>query len=230
MYVNALFDYVRAHPRLPQLAFSQVPANFHLWGIQAALNYSIPNQTVNVSYMDELQARALPPSTNVTFLNWDRHKKKLFIIPKDPSASEVPYLHMDAQTPVWQLEEGWYTLDDYFRWIEPHAAVRLSRPPDAAAFEVVVNVSPALIQKYGYTSLQVSMDGKLLGSRRFESQGIQTVRWDLPGGSPADTKSVRIEFDIYPKAVYPPDPRLLGIAMVSFGMVSSGTVIQNVGH
>jgi hypothetical protein len=215
-YVNGLFDYSRAHPKLPQLAFAQFPENFHVWGMQAALNYPIANTNIDIAYMDELHARALPADANITFLNWDRQRKELFVIPKDPSAPELSYLYMDARTPVWQLEDGWYTLDDYFRWIEPHATVRLTRPPEADVFEVVANVSPALIQKYGYSHLRVSLDGTVLGSKRFESAGIHKVRWSLPGGKPGP---VRVAFDVEPKAVYPPDPRLLGIALVSFGMV-----------
>jgi hypothetical protein len=216
IYVNGLIDYAKAHPELPQLAFSQVPVNFHLWGIQAALNYSKSRPGMDIAYLDEPHARALPASSQVTFLNWDRQKRKLFVISKDPSAPDVPYLHMDAQTPVWQLEEGWYSLDGYFRWTEPHASARLRRPENATVFEAVVNVSPALIQKYGYSNLRISIDGKVAGSKRFETAGVQTVRWNLPPGA---ASTVKVVFDVEPSAVYPPDTRTLGIAMVAFGFV-----------
>jgi hypothetical protein len=217
IYVNGILDYARAHPNPPVFAFSSLPPGFHGWGLQAALQYPYLGRPVKLSYLSEPEARRLPPHVVVSFLNWDRDHRRLLVLVKDPSIPDASYITMNAQTPVWQLETGWYTSDDYFRWTEPLATARLSWPAEATAFEAVLNVGPSVIQKYGYTSIGVKIDGKDLGTRRFEKTGIVKVRWELPARGRSEA---HIEFDAEPHAHYEPDPRLLGAAIVSFGFVT----------
>ena len=45
--------------------------------------------------------------------------------------TQQPYLSMDYQSPPWQLGAGWYSQEDGYRWIAPHATARLLHPRGA---------------------------------------------------------------------------------------------------
>jgi hypothetical protein len=217
-YAGALMDFARRHPTPPAIALSSKPESFQIWGVRAALNYSNLNLRVPVQVMDERQARALPRSAPVTYINWDRDHSKVSFLSKDPKVPDAFYLKMGAETPFWQLDSGWYGLDDYFRWTEPRATAHLTWPVDAVEFEVVVNVSPSIIQTNGYTEVRPKVNGHDLGLRRFDIAGIEAMRWKLP---PRDSAMATVELIMMPASHFPPDPRLLGAPVVAFGFVTS---------
>jgi hypothetical protein len=216
IYAGALMDFAREHPDAPALSFSSVPATFHMWGIRAALNYPNPGKHIAAKFVDEKAARALPPDARVTFINWNRDRNTVDLLIKDPAAPGASYLKMGPAMPIWQLDDGWYGLDDSFRWTEPHAKAHLYWPAGGNRFEMVVNVSAVMIQKYGYTAIRLRINGKDFGSIRFDQPGIETRRWELP---PRDSPEARVEFEFEPAGHFPPDPRLLGAPVVAFGFV-----------
>jgi hypothetical protein len=118
---------------------------------------------------------------------------------------------------LWQLTSGWYGIDTPYRWIQPDATARLRRPAEAQRFEVVVNVGPVQIRDLGRVELEVSLDGRRLGSQRFTTNGWQTARWNLTPSAPG---GVVVRFHVEP-AFRPTgaDRRTLGAAIVSFGFL-----------
>jgi hypothetical protein len=218
IYAGALMDFARLHPNPSAIVLSSKPDSFQIWGVQAALNYSNPNPRVPLEIISESEARRLPPNAAVTFINWDRDQGKVRLLARDPRDPDASYLKMGPETPFWQLGSGWYGLDNYFRWTEPTATAHLSWPTDAKGFEVVVNVSQSILRTNGYTEVRPKINGHDLGLLRFDRPGIETLRWNIP---PRDSSEARIELIITPASHFPPDPRVLGAPVVSFGFVTS---------
>jgi hypothetical protein len=216
IYAGALLDFRRNHPELRSIAFSSAPDSFHIWGIQAALNYESPFTRLAPKFMDEAEARKLPDAARVTFINWDRNHNKVHILSKDPSAPDASYLKLGPETPIWQLDQGWLGLDEYFRWTEPTAKAHLAWPADSAHFEIAVNVSPSILKTNGYVNVRPSINGHDLGSLRFDKAGVETLRWDLPKGREA---KANVELTFEPVGHFPPDTRTLGAPIVAFGFV-----------
>jgi hypothetical protein len=216
-YAGALIEFTRQHPHSPVIALSSRPASFQEWGIRAALNYTKPNLQSPVQIVQEDAVPLLPPGTAVTFVNWDRAHNRVTFLSRDPSLPLASYIKMGPDTPFWQLAGGWYGLDDYFRWTGPRAQANLYWPPGATQFEVVVNVSPAIVKLNGYTGVALTIDGRNLGTRRFDRPGIQSIRWDIPA---RESPNGHIELNISPASHFPPDPRLLGAPIVSFGFTN----------
>jgi hypothetical protein len=215
-YAGALMDFARRHPNPPAIVLSSKPDSFQIWGARAALNYPNPNPEAPFEIITESQARGLPPHAAVTFINWDRDRNKVSFLARNPDEPDASYLTMGPETPFWQLDSGWYGLDDYFRWTEPSATAHLSWPADAKQFQVVVNVSPSILRTNGYTEVRPKINGHDLGPLRFDRPGIQTLRWKLPQ---RETSDARIELIVTPASHFPPDPRLLGAPVVAFGFV-----------
>jgi hypothetical protein len=216
IYAGALMDFARQHPDTPVIALSSKPDSFQMWGISAALRYPHRDSQTPVRIVEESAVSKLPADTPVTFVNWDRQQSKVSLLSKDPKVSDAAYLTMGPETPFWQLDGGWYGLDEYFRWTEPHAAAHLAWPTGATQFEVVVNVSPSILNTNGYTEVRPSINGHDLGPKRFDHPGIQSMRWILP---PREKATANVELTIGPPGHFPPDPRLLGAPIVSFGIV-----------
>jgi hypothetical protein len=214
VYAGSLLTFARTHPDPPLFAFSSVPESFHVWGIQGALTYVYRDQQIVPQFMDEEGVRNLPPQAKVTFINWDRDHNKVHLLSKDPSMPDAAYIKMAPETPIWQLDQGWYGLDSYFRWTKPQATAHLAWPSDAAKFEVVINVSPSIIGTNGYTDVRPSINGHSLEAQRFDRPGLETLQWNLPARR---DPTAAIELNFEPPGRFPPDPRLLGAPVVAFG-------------
>ena len=216
VYAGALMEFARRHPEPPVIVLSSRPDSFQMWGIVAALNY--PNDGPQSPYriVPENAVSKLPADTAITFINWDRQHSRVTFLSKDAKVSDAAYLKMGADTPFWQLDSGWYGLDEYFRWTEPHATAHLAWPEGAGQFEVVVNVSPSILKTNGYTEIRPFINGHDLGAKRFDLPGLETMRWNLP---PRDRATANVELTITPPGHFPPDPRLLGAPIVSFGII-----------
>jgi hypothetical protein len=222
VYATGLMDFARRHPDPPILAIYSKPASFQVWGIRAALSYPNPNPRSPLQLMDQSEAVKLGPNVPVTFVKWDPEHNQIRFLAKNPDDPGSSYLTMGPETPFWQLIRGWYDLDSYFRWTEPHATARLFWPPEASEFEMVLNVSPSLLSKNGYVEVRPALNGHTLETHRFDRVGIQSSRWNLPQ---RDNPVADVELTFQPASRFPPDPRLLGAPVVSFGFVTS-----NFGH
>lgn len=216
-YVASLRQLARSSPETRFFIFDGAPFSFHSWGVEGALNYFYGRTDLRLHYIGDPDTGKLLQSDSVAVLTWDPVNRRFWSVSHGPDTPDAAYILMDSQTPLWQLHEGWYPLEDRFRWTSPKATARLRRPPHATQFELVVNISPDQIKDLGRTKVEVMINGDLLGTHEFTRSGWQTVHWDLP---PSAAEHADVEFRIQPE--YHPsngDPRSLGIATVSFGFL-----------
>lgn len=131
------------------------------------------------------------------------------------SNTDVSYLKLDDSTPFWQLEEGWLGNQGTFRWIRPVAKVRLARPADATALEVIVNVSEYYITHLHESKFEVFFNGTSLGSRTLREPKPTTLTFPIPK---APAGPAEVELHVSPPLPDPNNGPPLGqpIAAVGF--------------
>ncbi len=188
-------------------------------GSGGALRYMLPNMNVKIATLED-------PAVNTLLRRPRRGDAHSGVQPDGtnfgycrahPDTPDSAYITMDERTPVWQLTDGWYGLEEGIRWTGPQATARLYRPPDCTGFEVVTVVSSQLLAAHGYTDFQVRLNGVTIGVEHLTEAGIRTLRWHLPPGSPGP---VEVEFQTDPPFhASNGDPRTLGAAFVSFGFL-----------
>ena len=132
----------------------------------------------------DFRARALLQIPAVATLVRVQRNRKLWIAVHNPHTLDTTYIMMNELTPVWQLTDGWFGLEEGFRWAAPHATARLYRAPRATQFEVVLNTGSQLLAALGHTDFSARLDGVPLATVRLTGLGIRTVRWPLPPGPP----------------------------------------------
>ena len=214
-YVQAVTKAAREYPRTDNFIYDGAPFPMHTWGIQGALRIASGKYDIHVTNIEDKNLRPVLDSDRVVILSWNAPLRRLTATAHSPGEPDASYIRMNHTTPLWQLDSGWYGLENRFRWTEPTASARLYRPEGARQFELMVNMSPDMLRDIGHTEVTVSLDGRPLGSRRFDKNGWQTVRWDL---DPAPAGTVQVEFRSDPVYHPPrPDSRVLGVAIAAFG-------------
>jgi len=164
--------------------------------------------------MQASEAHSMLKEPAIATLTWVEAQRKLWVLTKHRDTPDRSYVIMDPLTPVWQLTDGWSSLEGDFRWIAPHATARLQRPSAATRFEVVFNAGPQLIAALGHSDVRVRLNGVPIGSARLSEAGAHTVDWTL---APAPAGAVEVEFDADPPFHVPSDGRTLGISIMAFG-------------
>lgn len=202
---------------IPAFLFHGLPPSFPPWGVSGALRYLLPGQEFKLYAMEDPAAQSLLRSQAAATLSWVEKTHKLWITAHHPNAPDAAYLEMNELTPVWQLQDGWYGLEEGYRWTGPRATARLYRAAQATGFEVVMSVDAQLLAARGYTDFSARLNGVPLGTAHLTEVGIRTVRWPLPAG-PAGTAEVEFQADP-PFHAANGDPRTLGAAIISFGFV-----------
>jgi hypothetical protein len=188
------------------------PHGFGSFGMEAAIKCLYPHDGYRIRYYHKPPA---PPEGNrVAYLTWNGGLHKLDIVEHAPDTRDASYIDANVATPIWQLGEGWSNPEGGFRWIAPVATARLDRPEGAARFELRVLANTSLLQNSGVVNVQVSLNGSDLPPQRIAQPGWQTLQWDL-AAAPAGPAQVAIH--TAPPFHAPGDPRVLGIAVGSFG-------------
>ena len=223
VYVTSLAEFARLHPETGAYVFNATPAGFGRWGTAAVARYWGRRESVRVAGAGEKAAADLNRDPRVALLNWRPFPPKLFIAARDPSAPEASLMRMGLEAPAWQLEEGWYASDDPYRWSMPSATARLFRPEGARTFELTVNCGPEQMALIGSFEAAVTVNAQALAPRRFGEKGWHTARWDL---APAPAGVARVEFRVTPETRSPSDPRVFGMAVVSFGFPAADRPVQ----
>ena len=159
----------------------------HTWGIVGALRMATGSTDVHLS---SIQDKDMPRSDNVAILSWDSTARQLSVAARAAGVPDAAYIKMNHSTPLWQLGSGWWGLEGRFRWTEPKATATLYRPEGARQFELVVNLSPQMLRDAGHTDVEIVLDGRSIGKRRFSAQAWQSARWDL---DPAPAGEVTVE-------------------------------------
>jgi len=214
-YVSALRDFVPTAPETRRFIFDGRPFALYSWGIEGALNYLYQRRDVAVYAVEDKAAQALLRSEEpVAVLSWDPGPSRLVIASRRKDAPDASFIRMGRDTPIWQLDEGWYANEGGFRWTRPGANAHLYRPEGARRLELTVHISPDMIHDVGRVSVRVWVEHHRAGDAVFTQPGWQTVRWDLP---PAPAGRVRVRIQSEPYHPSNKDPRPLGVPVVSFG-------------
>jgi hypothetical protein len=216
-YVGAIEKFARLNPGERTFVYDALPEEFHAWGVAGALRSVYRNPTITAEHLDQAGAEELIQKGDAAWLHWSRGLNRLDIVRYSREQPLVSYLKMDVTSPATQLLEGWYVLEDDFRWTKPDATAVLLEPADIRNFQVEACVMLEQIRRYRAVSLRVLMDGQLLGQHEFTQPGCQIVQWPAPSVSAG---RVTIGFHVAPPYPAPkPDPRVLGITMKGFGFI-----------
>ena len=217
-YVQAVGKAAREHPDTASFIYDGAPFSMQAWGIQGALRMATGRSDIHLTNIEDKNLRRVLDADRVVILSWSAPLRRLSVASHAAGEPDAAYIRMDRATPLWQLDRGWYSLENRFRWTEPTATARLYRPADARQFELMVNISPDMLRDIGHTEVTVSLNGRRAGAKRFDTNGWQSVRWDL---EPAPAGEVRVEFRSEPAYHAPrPDTRVLGVPIVAFGFVA----------
>jgi len=218
-YISQLRASAASIQGIPAFLYEGMPPAFHPWGIKGALRYLLPDTNVDLYPVDAPEAKPLLQSLSLATLVWNQPLRKLFITTRNPQTLDSTYILMNEFTPIWQLTDGWYAIEQGFCWAAPRATARLYRAERAAQFEAALSVGPQLLSAAGHTDFSARLNGVPLGTARVTEPGLRTIRWLLPPGAPG---TVTVEFQSDPPFHAEGDPRTLGEAIISFGFLPSG--------
>jgi hypothetical protein len=142
-------------------------------------------------------------------LYWDNVAHRL-----EPVVRQGPllgYIQIGPRTPVWQLGEGWFSLEGQYRWTRPHATAELERPENTSEFELKVIVNDLYLERVHQSHVRLTLNGVPSGGVDLKEAGVFTFRVKVPP-APAGRTEVAIDAD-------PPYPgnEPMGIAVMSFG-------------
>jgi len=217
-YVAQLRASAASFQGTPIFLYHGLPPAFPPWGVAGALRY-LSGLDVKLYPIGSPEAKPFLQAPAVATLVWTQRHRKLWIAVHHPNTLDTTYVMMNELTPVWQLTDGWYALEDGFRWAAPHATARLYRAERATEFEVVLNIDPPLLAALGHIDFNVKLNGVPLGTTRVSELGVRTLRWPLPPGPPG---TVQAEFQADPPFHSTNDARIVGAGVVSFGFLPSG--------
>jgi hypothetical protein len=218
VYVASVMKVAQKYPRISTFLFHDIP--MARYAIPAAVHLSSAGlRDVKVFEVNDREALARLQSEPVIVLDWEALPSPGSVVAL-AHTSETPdasYIHLDSATPLWQLESGW-NLDERgpYRWIQPLAIARLSRPAHATHFELTVNVTDALLRYVHRSHLRVLLDGHLIGEKDFDSDGLQLLRWNI---EPAPPGPSRVTFEVQPGFRIPAQEAPFGLNIGSFGFI-----------
>ena len=212
-YVTSLAKFSREVPPPDTFIYNGGPIS--PFAALGAIRILYPGRAFRFSAIDDHDAGTALQSRSLVILNWDAAAQLIHPVVRTPGTSDVSYIKMNPDTPVWQLEQGWYEPDGSFRWTHPSATARLARPAGANEFELRVNVGPVYIHAIHRSHLEVAINGNRIGERDFTEPGWQTVTWKVPPGPPG---AVEIELRVSPPYS---DGRPLGLAIGGLGFVTA---------
>ena len=216
-FVTGVSDFARQNPDV--LSYVYNPS-----GIESIQPYAA-RAAVKLAHPPGASVRFFTPYTaNVTplaVLSWDPKAHKLIPLLRRSETPDAAYIKMGPQTPIWQLEQGWYEREGTFRWTKPYATARLAEPPGAREFELVVNVGPEYIAKVQRSHVTVALNGNVIGEQDFTRPGWQTVRFLIAHPQPGPVEmALRVSPEFQAG-------RVLGIAVVAFGFVPHEPLVES---
>jgi hypothetical protein len=192
--------------------YGALPAGIDRLSMQSLVN-NLTHSTADVVSRDEVGPLARSDSGRALLLDWNGSARQLNA--ERVAAAERYYVSAGTAASADQLLEGWYGIEDGFRWMMPEATARLSRPAGEVLFQASFDVPSVILANGATPILEVFIDGESLGSRPLV-EGAQTVDWYVKAGEP---KTSLVRFRIAPPPRVPGDSRKLGVVMVGFGYV-----------
>jgi hypothetical protein len=218
-YVAQLGEMMRVAPDVHTFIYDGAPPEMHRWGVEGAVRwFARPGVATSVYPIDDRDLKKVFDADALTLFYWDSARRHLGSFTRHAGEHDASHVTIGRASPIWQLGEGWFQLENRYRWIGPRATARLYRPPEARRFELGVNVGEKLIQDVGRTEVTVLADGQEICRQVFDQPGPAKTYGVL---KPAPAGVVTIEFRVQPG--YRPtatDPRVLGVAITSFGFLT----------
>ena len=208
-------EFARAHPGVETFVYRGQPDSFNDFGVPAAIRCARPpDSPYTVVEADSPEAAAVLARPKLALLIWNGDSHLMQVIPR---TADVPYIRLNDATPLWQLTSGWIDTGPSFRWIAPHATARLARPAGAKWLEIMLYVPQVYLDGAHRGRLDISLDGRPIGSAALDKAAPLTVRLALPAGGDSTAK---IEFDVSPPLHDPSGSgKIFGIPIAAFGFV-----------
>ncbi|MBX9600734.1 MAG: hypothetical protein K2X35_07015 [Bryobacteraceae bacterium] len=210
-YSQTLQRYIRENPDIAVFLYDGFPAGLDAFGVKAMVTHLRGESTAEPmqKYIGRL------PKEAFAALIWDQAGRRLNLVPHPEGGREFPHIEIGPLTPVSQLGEGWFGLENNYRWTEPRATAVLYRPARARYFDLTVNISPEHIRRVPEIAVTVLLEGEPAGHYVFRQNGWKTVRWPLAAGAEG---VARVEFRTSP-AFRPDGPGgvLFGVPIGGFG-------------
>lgn len=213
-YYEGVERFARDYPSLRSFIYSGYPAGLQAWGVSGAIRLAYHRLDLNIASADQPEADRALDSGPAGILSWNPVRRAVSTSVRKDKARNESFLDVADAPPVWQFGEGWYDVEGAYRWIKPKASVRLHKPDGATAFEVRVNIGETFISRVRKSTLRILVDGRQIGEAEFTDSGWRTARIALDATRAAD---VSVEFHASPEFRPDNDPRVLGIAIGSFG-------------
>jgi len=205
--------------RVHTVVYDSLPAHFHIWGLTGTLQYAKPGTQIQVAELAQRSPADALRDPGVALLQWNDETRKLHVLFRESDLPDSPYLAMNADTPIWQLGEGWFGLESTFRWIQPRATAYLRRPPSTGRFKLEVNAGEELLRRGGSVAVEISIDGTFAGRASFDRPGISQADFDLPQQLQTPADRCLVELRVTPGIQA--GERRLGIAIRGLGFLES---------
>ncbi|HEX4594783.1 MAG TPA: hypothetical protein VH157_10940, partial [Bryobacteraceae bacterium] len=210
-YIATLGDLVQTNPQLTSFLYTDGP--FLESGTLGAIRWLHPAVEILMAREDGPDRNKVLDQSEFAILYWNKAAHRVEPVLRTPVTQDAAFLDIGSRLPVWQLGAGWFPAEGTYRWTRPHTTARLLRPANATEFELTVNIGQQYLDALHRSHVEVSLDGKKIGSADFDRLGYQTARWKL---NAAPAGSTEVSFDTSPP--YPAaDP--LGSAIRSFGFL-----------
>lgn len=216
-YVEGLGRLLQQQPNLRTIIFHGGPSSMNRWGIEGAIHWLQPADDLRTCELADPQSHEFLTAQNLAIVGWDRPNRKLIAdIPKpgDPHPTSIV---MATGIPLWRLGDGWYGLENGFRWMQPQATARLRRPRGAREFYLRINLGPVQFHDQGPIRMEVLLDGRSLGTQTYDKVAWLERRWPVPPDTP-ETVEVTLRA-VKPYRASNGDQRTFGAAVAAFGFV-----------
>ncbi len=167
-YFAAIRAYANSHPAPDAFIYDGRPIGMQPWGVTGGVNMAWSRLHMQTHYIDEADNSKSMQLPTVAFLHWDAPHKVVQFLTKSPDT-----------------------------WTESFATAKLFRPAGATAFEIVANVDPEIIHRFGSTTVSVGINGNPAGIATFRDKGDQSAKILL---TPAPAGEAEITFTTSPVA------------------------------
>jgi hypothetical protein len=212
-YVNAIADFIAKNGVSNAYVYDHDPDHINSWGVEGLIHILAP-QSKTYSYDDALAGKIFS-QPSLTMMRWHPELKKVVLALRNPDTAFQPYLIFGPETPEWQLSDGWWGYEGMRRWTKATATALLDRSPTAKVFELKALIAPQLIESGKQVHVDLSIDGKDLGTRAFTNEGWQLASWPLSEHLSGVTK---VALNVSPTYQGAPDgSHPMGIAVTEFG-------------
>jgi hypothetical protein len=216
-WAGAVAKFARGTPHPDAVIYSGEIPGFAYWGETGAIHYIYRDGNLPVAFTDDPRAASLLQLPRVVLINWNNVTRRVSVRLKS-AETQAAYIRMDGSEPMEQLSDGWYGLEENYRWMAPRSLAQLMRPAGANRFELYGLASDAELTAAGPVTVQIAIDGHDLAPRTFAASEWQTVSWDVP---PGPAGPVRVVITATPGFQPTGDARRLGLAVREFGFTAS---------